>query len=84
MAYAKLKDISPCYPILGVVQKSIICEPNSGCNSQIESYEPRVTLPYDQWRNYVGDGLNTLYAGAVIPGNTFGGTVYQGHVHQGY
>jgi hypothetical protein len=92
MAYAKLKDINPCYQTFGVVQQPIICDPIFRGSEPIsteglwstESYEPRVTLPYNEWRQYVASGSNTLYAGTVIPGSTFAGTVYRGHVHQGY
>lgn len=53
-----------------------------------EKYEPRVTIPLNQWQQYVSDGYNTLYGGAIIPGGTEntgfsqGGAVYKGHVSQ--
>ena len=64
--------------------------------SSIENYEAKITIPYNQWRQYVSSGLNTLYGGAIIPGGTGGsmapggtgggnwtqGAVYSGHVRQ--
>lgn len=55
-----------------------------------EGYGGPVTLPLDQWREYVVSGKNTLYgSGGVIPGGTmttpFGGNgaVFAGNVRQG-
>ena len=55
-----------------------------------EGYGGPVTLPLDQWREYVASGKNTLYgSGGVIPGGTmttpFGGNgaVFAGNVRQG-
>jgi hypothetical protein len=104
MAYLKLKEILPCYPMIGSVssqpkvcnyscrREAEQCNSSSSCNSNRlcrenkvkESYEARVTMPFNEWNNYVASGLNTLYAGAVVPGGTYGGSVYKGHVHQGY
>lgn len=56
-----------------------------------ENYAGPVTLSLPEWKNYVSSGNSTLLgAGGVIPGGTvqtpFGGngTVYSGHVRQGY
>jgi hypothetical protein len=55
-----------------------------------EKYGGPVTLPLDEWREYVASGKNTLYgSGGVIPGGTMstpfggGGAVYAGTVRQG-
>ena len=49
----------------------------------IEYYVPAVTIPYDEWANYVGNGDNTLYGDAIVPGGTIDdGAVYSGHVRQ--
>jgi hypothetical protein len=59
-------------------------------NSYIEEYAPPVTMSLRKWRNYVADGKNTLYGDAIIPSGTIqsgfgrGGSVYAGHVRQGY
>ena len=55
-----------------------------------ENYAGPVTLPLDEWQEYVASGKNTLYgSGGVIPGGTIntpfggGGAVYAGPVRQG-
>ena len=55
-----------------------------------EKYGGPVTLPLNEWREYVASGKNTLYgSGGVIPGGTMstpfggGGAVYAGTVRQG-
>jgi len=54
---------------------------SSGYN--IEFYEAPVTLSLPAWRRYVGNGYNTLYGGAIVPGGTEeNGAVYSGHVRQ--
>jgi hypothetical protein len=56
----------------------------------VETYAPRITLSYPEWKNYISTGKNVLYADAVIPNGTqqtgFGqsGAVYKGVVRQGY
>lgn len=50
-----------------------------------ENYEPRVTLSMPEYRNYLADGKNVLYASAIIPGSTdnlgwTGGSTYKGNV----
>ena len=57
----------------------------------VEKYTPRVTIPYSEWVNYIGSGKNVILgSGGVIPGGTvntgwgMGGSVYKGHVSQGY
>ena len=59
-------------------------------NIVYEKYGGPVTLPFDEWREYVASGKNTLYgSGGVIPGGTMntpfggGGAVYSGTVRQG-
>ena len=54
-----------------------------------ERYVPPVTLPYDQWVQYVASGDNTLLgSGGVIPGGTVrtpfsaGGGVLRGNIGQ--
>lgn len=49
----------------------------------VEPYEAPVTIPYDEWAQYVANGENTLYGGAIVPGGTTeDGAVYTGHVRQ--
>jgi len=55
-----------------------------------EKYSGPVTLPLNEWKDYVASGKNTLYgSGGVIPGGTVstpfggGGAVYSGTVRQG-
>ena len=51
--------------------------------SMVEMFEAPVTLPYNQWVQYVATGQNTLYDGAIVPGGTEeNGAVYTGHVRQ--
>ena len=50
-----------------------------------ENYEPPVTLSMSEWRNYISEGKNVLYASAIIPGGTnnmgwTGNGVYKGNV----
>jgi hypothetical protein len=50
-----------------------------------ECYESPVTLSFPEWRNYIANGQNVLYASAIIPGGTnnigwTGGSVYKGNV----
>jgi hypothetical protein len=54
------------------------------CNREIrESYEPKVTMSLNEWKDYIGDGKNVLYGSAVIPnGSTDDGAVYKGQVAQ--
>lgn len=48
-----------------------------------ETYEAPVTIPLNQWVDYVASGQNTLYGGAIVPGGTMDdGAVYVGHVRQ--
>ena len=48
-----------------------------------ENYVPPVTIPLDEWSDYVEKGYNTLYNDAVVPGGTIDdGAVYSGHVRQ--
>jgi hypothetical protein len=47
-----------------------------------ESYSGPVTLSLPEWRQYVARGYNTLLPG-IVPGGTYSGTVYRGHVRQG-
>lgn len=62
-------------------QPSSIYATIAGFNT--EYYVPAVTIPYDQWANYVASGDNTLYGDAIIPGGTVDdGAVYAGHVRQ--
>lgn len=56
-----------------------------------ERYGGPVTLPLNEWQEYVASGKNTLYgSGGVIPGGTmstpFGGNgaVFAGNVRQGF
>lgn len=62
----------------------------SSSQSIRERYGGPVTLPLNEWREYVASGKNTLYgSGGVIPGGTVstpfggGGAVYAGTVRQG-
>ena len=55
-----------------------------------EKYGGPVTLPLNEWQEYVASGKNTLYgSGGVIPGGTMGtpfggnGAVFAGTVRQG-
>lgn len=54
-------------------------------SSTVENYAP-VTIPWDQWQQYVASGQNTILgAGGVIPGGTeIDGSVISGPVNQGY
>ena len=67
-----------------------ICCKNTTTNKTIERYEPPVTLSLPEWQQYVTSGNNILLgSGGVIPGGTQGGnllsgSVYRGHVRQGY
>ena len=64
----------------------------NGCkNKPVEEYAPRVTLSLPQWQQYVASGNNVLLgSGGVIPGGTTlipfdgNGSVYSGHVRQGW
>ena len=48
-----------------------------------EPFEAPVTIPYNEWVQYVASGQNTLYGGAIVPGGTMDdGAVYTGHVRQ--
>ena len=56
-------------------------------NLVMESYEPRVTMPLPEWRNYIADGKNVLYGSAIIPNGSINtgienGAVYKGQVGQ--
>lgn len=63
-------------------------------SSQKEDYEPRVTLSLPEWQQWVAEGKNTLYGGAIKPSGPLdsniagrgwvGGAVVPGHVRQGY
>ena len=56
----------------------------SGNTGIKESYGGPVTLSLPEWRRYKSTGMgNILSAGGIIPGNTYGGAVYRGHVRQG-
>ena len=49
-----------------------------------DTYQAPVTLSLPEWRKYVAEGKNTLYgSGGIIPGSTFSGNIYKGHVRQG-
>ncbi len=57
---------------------------NTGNTGIKESYGGPVTLSLPEWRRYRSTGMgNILSAGGIIPGNTYGGAVYRGHVRQG-
>lgn len=50
---------------------------------KIEYYAPPVTIPLNEWSDYVASGDNTLYGDAIVPGGTMDdGAVYSGHVRQ--
>ena len=57
----------------------------------VENYESKITMPFDQWQEFVAKGGNTMYLpGGIIPSGTEqtaggnSGAVYKGHVRQGY
>jgi len=63
----------------------------SGKKYILEKYTPPVTMPFNDWQQYVASGNNVLSgSGGIIPSGTVqtafggGGTVYRGHVRSGY
>ncbi len=48
----------------------------------VEPYSGPVTLSLPEWQRWTGSGLNTLLPG-IVPGGTYSGAVYRGHVRQG-
>jgi len=50
-----------------------------------EGYEPKITMSFPEWRDYIGDGKNVLYGSAIIPSGSVNngfenGAVYKGQV----
>jgi len=49
-----------------------------------ESYGGPVTLSLPEWRRRLDSGMgNILSAGGLVPGGSYSGAVYKGHVRQG-
>ena len=64
---------------------------NLSGKKSIEEYTPPVTMSFPAWQKYVASGKNVLLgSGGVISGGTLqtpfggGGSVYRGHVRQGW
>ena len=81
MVYSKLKDT---WTLFGNYKK---------CSKECyyrENYAPKITMPFQDWQQYVASGNNTLLGDAIIPNGTEqipfsqNGAVYKGHVRQGY
>tara|TARA_B110000908_G_C10149050_1_gene400453 strand:+ start:375 stop:644 length:270 start_codon:yes stop_codon:yes gene_type:complete len=83
MSYAKAKD---CWVGLETYNLS-----GRKTKNTREEYVPPVTMPFNEWQQYVASGNNVLLgSGGVIPSGTvqtaFGGrgAVFRGHVRQGF